>query len=853
MTPLPIDPFLPDILAVLRERQALVLVAEPGAGKTTRVPPAIVRGDLLGAEHPHLVMLQPRRVAARAAAQRIAAENGWSVGREVGYHVRFERRLDANTRLRVLTEGILARQLIDDPSLAGIGCVVLDEFHERSIHSDLALVMLREVCDALRADLKLVVMSATLDAEPVSRFLHDAPVLRVPGRRFPVTIEHEPGGAAPLPDRAADAVREVLRHDDAGDVLVFLPGEAEIRRTIELLQPSCERDAIDLLPLHGSLPFEQQLRALQPSARRKVIVATNIAETSLTIDGVRTVIDSGLARAPRFDPQRGLDRLELLPVSQASATQRAGRAGRTAAGRCVRLWSSKEHATRPEFDEPEIARVDLAPLVLLLRAWGTADVRSFAFYEPPPTERIDAAERLLEMIGAVSAGRLTARGRLLQRLPLHPRLANLLLEARAMGVERAGAEVAALLAERDILLPRREQRDAIASAQAAGDSDVLMRLDALERARQARFAPWLRDEGIDPNAARQATLAAADLLRASREIHVPRTSTGTDDPLLLLPLLAYPDRLCRRREPGGATATMVGGGGVRLADESVVKRAELFVALDARQEARAPRRESMVRIASRVELTWIRRWLPTSLREETTLRYDEQADRVVASRRLLFADLVLRDDPTGQIDPDEASRVLAAALRDRATELFDRDPQASRLLARIELLRQAMPELAFPPFDPTTLVEVLGDACRGRRSLAELQSGQALADAIRRRLDYPLDRLLDEHAPETLRVPTGNRVRVEYASGQPPALKVRLQELFGQRSTPTVAAGRVRVVLHLLGPNHRPVQITDDLESFWRSTYHQVRKDLRARYPKHAWPEDPTTAVPLAKGPTRRA
>lgn len=852
MTPLPIDPFLPRIVETLRHHRALVLVAEPGAGKTTRVPPAILRAGVLDEEHPNLVMLQPRRVAARATAQRIAEENGWQLGREVGFHVRFERRIGDATRLRVLTEGILGRQLIDDPTLSGIGCVVLDEFHERSVHGDLSLALLREVCDSLRGELRIVVMSATLDAEPVSRFLHGAPIVRVPGTVFPVEIEHLAAGASTIPERAADAVRDVVARDDAGDILVFLPGEAEIRRTIELLEPLSHARGLDLLPLHGTLPLEQQLRALRPSERRKVVVATNIAETSLTIDGVRTVIDSGLARVPLFDPQRGLDRLELLPISRASAAQRSGRAGRTAPGRCIRLWTSKEDAARPAFDEPEIARIDLAPVVLLLHAWGVANVRGFAFFEPPPPERLDAAERLLQLLGALENGRLTERGRLLQRLPLHPRLASLLLQARSWGVERAGAEVAALLAERDILLPQREPRDGIGSMQASGDSDVLVRLDALQRARSARFAAALRDEGIDPHAARQATLAAAELLRVARQIDVPRSSPGDVDPLLLLPLLAYPDRLCRRRDAGGTTATMVGGVGVKLAAESVVKRAELFVALDAREDARSSRRESLVRIASRVELPWIERLLPTSLRRESVLRYDETADRVVSSRRLLLADLVLRDDPTGRIDSDEASRVLATALRDRAVELFARDEDASRLLARIELLRRHLPEHAFPRFDDATLSELLFDACRGARSLAEVRSRGSLASAIRARLVYPLDRLLDEHAPEVLRVPTGNRIRLDYAPGQPPTLKVRLQEMFGQQRTPTVAAGRVRVVLHLLGPNYRPVQITEDLESFWRNTYQQVRKDMRARYPKHAWPDDPTSAAPIAKGSPRR-
>ncbi len=400
MTSLLIDAHLPEIVRRLREAKSLVIVAEPGAGKTTRVPPAILRSGILSAEHPNLVMLQPRRVAARAAAQRIAEENGWEIGGDVGYHIRFEKRIGKNTRLRVLTEGVLTRQMLDDPFLEGVGAVVLDEFHERSLHIDLAIAMLREMQQTVRPDLLLIVMSATLEAETAAQFLGDCPVVRVPGRTFPVEIEYQAHGGTALALRVAAAVEEAVgRADSNGDVLVFLPGAQEIRRVGHLLESVGERKNLVILPLHGSLPAEQQTLALRPSGQRKVILSTNIAETSLTIEGVRWVIDSGMARVPAFDPRRGLDRLELKRISKASATQRAGRAGRTGPGTCVRLWSAKEQAELDDFELPEVMRVDLAGAVLDLHAWGKADAAAFGWFEEPPGVALESAQRLLEMLG----------------------------------------------------------------------------------------------------------------------------------------------------------------------------------------------------------------------------------------------------------------------------------------------------------------------------------------------------------------------------------------------------------------------------------------------------------------------
>ncbi|MEA2735088.1 MAG: ATP-dependent helicase HrpB, partial [Humisphaera sp.] len=513
MTPLPIDSVLPEALAALRAAKSLVLVAEPGAGKTTRVPPAILREQLLSREHPNLVLLQPRRVAARAAAQRIADENGWTVGREVGYQIRFERKISAETRLHVMTEGVLTRQLLDDPYLEGVGCVVLDEFHERSLHTDLAAALLREIRQTVRPDLMIVVMSATLEAEPVAKFLGDAPIVRSAGRTFPVDVLH--AGATPrieLPNRIARLINDT---DDDGDILVFLPGVGEINRTIDAIEASGRRDDL-VVPLHGSLSGDEQFAALKPSQRRKIVVATNIAETSLTIDGVTTVIDSGLARVAGFDPQRGMDRLELKRISRASATQRAGRAGRTRPGKCIRLWSAIEDKSLEPFESPEVKRVDLTGTVLALHTWGHSDPRTFGWYEPPEERAIAYAEQLLEMLGATTSernGKITDVGRKLLSLPVHPRLGRLLLAAAEAGMLREGAAIAALLSEKDILRTRTDLHPSERRPTTQGPSDLLIRLDVLESRR--------RDHEVDQGSLRQVLKARDELERIGKRVLTP--------------------------------------------------------------------------------------------------------------------------------------------------------------------------------------------------------------------------------------------------------------------------------------------------------------------------------------------
>jgi ATP-dependent helicase HrpB len=849
MTALPIDPSLPEIVGLARGRRCLVLVAPPGAGKTTRVPVALVEGGLLSRDYPNLVLLQPRRVAARAAASRIAEENGWTLGGRVGYQVRFEKRIGPDTRIRVLTEGILNRQLVNDPFLEGVGAVVLDEFHERSLHTDLALAFLREVRDSVRGDLILVVMSATMDAEPVAKFLGDAPIVRVEGRSFPVEISYRSSSAEPLPARIARAIEA---EPSVGDILAFLPGVEEIRRTARELAPWAAREGVVVFPLHGSLTLEEQSRAIRPADRRKVVLATNIAETSLTIDGVTTVIDGGLARYASHDPARGLDRLELARISRASAEQRAGRAGRTRAGRCVRLWSEREHRGLSESDLPEVRRVDLCGTVLALHAWGHSDPSTFGWYEAPDPAALKAAQTLLVLLGATAGegGSITPLGRALLDVPAHPRLGRLLIAACQMGCPASGATLAALLSEKDIL-SRSFGKDARPDVHAS--SDVLIRLDRLGEAERGSFVPRLRDQGIDLATFRQVVKVRDDLLRVARRLLGlgAEKNEPSEDDLLRLVLLAFPDRVVRRRGTDGTTGVMVGGRGVRLDPASVVRDAEFFLALDPREDRRGGKLEARVHMASAIQHEWLEELFPDGITRERSVEFDEAKGRVVGVSTLSYLDLPLREDRTLPVDPDSAGKAMAKSLAHQGRSFFERDDASTAWLARLDLAVRVMPDGDWPAFEPEDWADLIALACLSKRSETEIKAGSLLV-LLKGRLTYAQNQKLDELVPETLAVPSGNRIRLNYPAGGPPFLGVRLQELFGWTETPRIAGGRVAVLLHLLGPNYRPVQITDDLKSFWSSAYFQVRKDLRARYPKHSWPEDPLAAKPEARGGRRR-
>lgn len=852
--PLPIDALLDPLLATLCRSQAVVLVAPPGAGKSTRVPPALLAAGAVAGE---ILLLQPRRLAARAVARRIAAALGESVGARVGYQIRFEERCSAATRIRVVTEGILTRRLLADPLLEGIGCVILDELHERSLDSDLCLAFLRETLEA-RPELRLIAMSATLDAERVAAYLGDCPVLRCEGRTHPLSIEHATLPERPLPDQIRSALARLLAGGGSdGDVLVFLPGAPEIERTLAHLRDTPLPGEPLLCALHGSLSAEEQERALrrEPGARRRVVLATNLAETSLTVPGVTAVVDSGLVKRLRYDPGLGLDRLELGRVSRASADQRAGRAGREAPGRVLRLFSTADELGLAAHETPELLRVDLAPVLLAVLAFRPGDPRRFPFLDAPPESRLRAALTLLASLGAVSDAepaaepRLTGRGRELAALPVHPRLGAMLLAAGEAGLLADGALCAALLAGRDLLEPDLELP--------THASDLLDRRERFLELEAERFSPEAhRRLGLDPRATREVARARDQLIAIARASERPRARAPREELLRRLPLAGYPDRLCRRRAPGSLEAVMVGGRGVRLDERSGVREAELFLALAAQAGPKGLHATSRVRIASAVTLADLEAVLPGQLRVERGARFDRERGLVVGSERRLLDDLTLAERDGVPVDPALAGRLLAAAADERFAELVRPDARAQELRARLALAARHLPDGGpWPDTSEPALRALLPELCAGRRGLDEV-SAIDWAAALRARLTPHQRQLLERELPERIVVPSGRAIRIGYAAALDPAgapvLAVKLQELFGLRASPRVARGKLALVVELLSPGGRPVQVTRDLESFWRSGYAEVRRDLRGRYPRHPWPEDPLSAAPTARAKPRR-
>jgi ATP-dependent helicase HrpB len=843
MRPLPIDPLLPQAVAALRQRRRLVLRAAPGAGKTTRVPAALLDGGV--ADGRQVLVLEPRRIAARAAAEYVARERGGAVGDEVGYRVRLEQRGGRDTRLWFVTEGVFGRRIAADPFLEDTGIVVLDEFHERHLQGDVALAVVRELQESVRPDLRLVVMSATLDTAALEGALGDTAVLTSEGRAFPVEVEYDDAAAdRPLALRVAAAVRHALA--TPGDVLVFLPGAAEIRRAAEALAPLATAEALDVLPLHGDLPLDAQERALHPGPRRRIVLATNVAETALTVEGVTTVVDSGLARVARFDARHGLNALRLQPISRAAAAQRAGRAGRTAPGRCLRLWSRADEVGRRAHETPEVLRLDLARTLLDLKAWGLRDASGLAWLDPPPAPALARAERLLGLLGAVdAAGALTTIGRRMIELPAEPRIARLLVEAERAGAGADGALLAALASERDILAGGRAFGGTTRDFP-PGPSDVLLRMDLFADAARRRFVPdACRALGLDPRAVHAVERVRRQLARL---LAGPSAGAADADTLRRAALAGFPDRVARRRAPGSARAVMVGGTGVVLAPESVVREAELFVALDVERGA-GP--DARVRVASAIDAAWLEALFPGAVHEERALVFDAEHGRVVERVQTRYQDLVLAETVRAPRDRAAASAVLAAAVRAEAAAADVLGDAEAALLARVHFLARTMPELEWPD-DPTRLVgEALEALTAGKTTLVELRAADT-EGAILGLLSARQRAALAREAPATLRLPSGREVSIRYSSERPPAVAARIQELFGLRATPRLGGGRVALVVELLAPNQRPVQVTDDLASFWRTTYAEVRRQLRGRYPKHDWPEDPLSAIPSARPRRRR-
>lgn len=829
MTRLPIDEALPALREALAANAAVVLQAPPGAGKTTAVPPALLGEPWLAGKS--ILMLEPRRLAARAAAARMADVRDEAIGETVGYRIRFESRVSKRTRIEVLTEGILTRRLQSDPALDGVGLVIFDEFHERHLQTDLALALARDSQRVLRPDLKILVMSATLDGAGVANLLQ-APLVTSSGRSFPVEIHYAARESdASLAEQVSAAVARATEAHE-GDVLAFLPGAFEIRRAQELLEASV-RGRADVVPLYGDLPWEQQQRALRPNAeRRRIVLATPIAETSLTIEGVRIVVDGGYARVPQFDPKSGLTRLTTVRVSRASADQRTGRAGRLAPGVCYRLWTDTTQRGLVPQPVPEIRSADLVPLALELAAWGTAAAQ-LEWIDPPPAAALAQACDLLTQLGALDAqGKITDMGRAIAALPLHPRLAHMIRAAEPAGLGGVACDLAALLSEREILLS--EHRRSI---------DIIERLEALHafRAEGRRGAQAHR---ADPGACARVDQAAAQwrrLIKAANDAaDIPPPEIGA------LLALAYPDRIAMQREPNGARYLLAGGRGARVPEWEKRLRPPLLVAarLDLGES------EALIQWAVPTNLDALRRYLSEQFTTEDVVRWDDAAACIVARREERLGKLVLNAQPLSQPDSERQTAAMLEGIRRMGLDVLPWNDATRELQARVACVKTWFPEEEWPDMSDSALLDTLDtwlapylDKVSRRDHLANVD----LLAALRSMLRWQQQRDLDERAPTHLTVPSGSHVRLQYIPGQSPVLAVKLQELFGLTETPRVAAGRVPVMLHLLSPARRPIQVTQDLRGFWDRTYAEVRKELKGRYPKHPWPDNPLAAIPTAK------
>ena len=785
---LPVDELIRPILDSLKKHRNLVLEAAPGAGKTTRVPPA-----LLALTNKEVWVLEPRRIAARMAARRVASEMGEPVGQTVGYQVRFEEVAGPKTRLRFLTEGVLTRRMHSDTKLSSAGIVVLDEFHERHMDADLALALLLNLQRTVRPDLQLLVMSATLDATPIAEHL-ECELIRSEGRLFPLTERWTPYSNARLDEQVAAAISSL---EPSGDTLVFLPGAAEIRQAERAVAAIARSRNLLVLPLHGDLSPAEQDRAVEPASSQKLILSTNVAESSITIDGLTTVIDSGLARTAFDSPWTGIPELRVTRISQASVRQRAGRAARTGPGTVIHLYTGEDFARRPAHDVPELLRRELSQLLLDLYALHL-DIDKLPWLAAPPQDHVKAARELLNRLGAFGPA-----GRKMARLPLPPRLAKLVVESESRNAAYDGCRMAAALSAGERLNSRGHN---------AAPSDLLLLIDQdwQYRTRQT-FEQLKRAAGV----------------RDQRH--------AEDDSLLIATLAAFPDRLAVRKKTG--EYTLAGGGSARLAAESALEGEPLIVAVDV--EERKDKGLPLIRLASKVQPEWLIDLFPDQIVETSGLEWNKSEERVDARSSLVYDGLTIEESRSGEVDAESAAQLLATKALEAGMPKFVGEDIWHGLRARLSF---ASAHLSLPPMDDDFLRPLIEKSAYGLKSFSELKSVLADGGLLRTVLQgFPNDvaRRFEDFAPERLRLPSGRTAKVEYADGQPPWVASKLQDFFGLKETPRVAGGRVPVVVHLLAPNKRPVQMTSDLAGFWQRLYPEVRRELSRRYPRHDWPEDP--------------
>jgi ATP-dependent RNA helicase HrpB len=822
--PLPIDEVLPELTAALRARHAMVLVAPPGAGKTTRVP--LVLANEPWAENRKIVVLEPRRLAARAAAYRMAATLGEPVGSTVGYRVRFDAKVSRATRIELVTEGVFTRMVLADPALDGIAAVVFDEFHERSLDADLGLALARDVQTGLRDDLKLLVMSATIDGARVAKLLGDAPVIESKGRAFPVETRYLGRDArAPVERQVADAVAQALRAE-AGSVLAFLPGAAEINRAVAMLRERGTDPAVDIVPLYGALGADIQDRAIAPAApgRRKVVLATALAETSLTIEGVRVVVDGGLARVPRYEPDVGITRLETVRVSRASADQRRGRAGRTEPGVCYRLWDEPQTASLAPSSAPEILAADLTGLVLDLAHWGVTEPASLAFLDPPPAAAVKEARLLLAALGAIDTdGRITAEGRQLRALPLPPRLARMVVAAAATDEAQQAAEIALVLTEHGL---------------GGNDAHLAHRLDVLRHERSRRSKDALAV------ATRWAQTASSSVERRSGDTPSPPIRSASLSIGALL-ALSYPERVAKNRGAGGAFL-LANGRGANIEQTSALAR-EPYLAV---AEITGTAAQGRILLAARLTLEEIEAHFAREIESRDEIVFDEASASLRGRKLRRLGAITLAERPMRVEPSDDTARLLAEGI---ARFGIGRLPWTTALRQwrdRIMFLRRAEGE-EWPDLSDAALTATVTDWLEPilmfRTALDQIHIDE-LTNAVENLLPWKLHRRLEGEAPTHFRAPSGSSVPIDYAAEEGPKLAIRVQELFGLDRHPAIAGGRVPLTIELLSPARRPVQVTRDLPGFWRGSYAAVKAEMRGRYPRHPWPDDP-----LAAAPTRRA
>lgn len=813
MSDLPITPILPSLARALAENANVVLVAEPGAGKTTRVPLALLGESWLGAGK--IVMLEPRRLAARAAAARMAQSLSEPVGATVGYAVRLDRKVSDKTRIEVVTEGILTRRLQADPALSDVGLLIFDEFHERSLDGDLGLALALDAQGALRDDLKILVMSATLDEARLSRHLSDAPVISAPGRTFPVATRYgDRPERATLARDMARAIRSNLA-ESKGGILAFLPGEAEIRRTEDALRETPLPEGVTVMPLYGAMALADQDAVIRPlsEGRRKIVLATTIAETSLTIDGIDMVIDSGLKRAPRFDPATGMTALETVRVSQASADQRRGRAGRQSPGICVRLWPEQEMRALKAHDEPEILIADLAPLALELASWGVKDRTALRFLDPPPEAAFAQACDLLGELDALDhTGAITSMGKLMAKLPLHPRLAHMIARGKDLDSGALAADLAGLLSERDLL-----GRDA--------GADISDRLSALRRG-----------GGLNKSL-RERIKSAAQQIRGLAGIG--KEDKGDVAPGVLL-ALAWPDRIAQGRG-GRGRFRLSGGGGAIIAEHDRLAREE-FLAVATTDGASGDQKIFLAASLTRAD---IESHFAAHIDTADIVRWDSRAQIVVANRQRRLGSLILDDKPLGSPDPEAIAGAMTQGVAEMGLTALPWSDAAQGLKARVGFLRRLFPDDGWPDLSGDALLASLADwltpylAGMTRRSHLDRLDMLMIIQSL---IPHELKRRLDKLAPRHVTIPSGADIAIDYETDGDPVLRARLQEMFGLKETPRIADGRAALRIELLSPARRPLAVTQDLGSFWVNAYPQVRSEMRGRYPKHPWPEDPLSA-----------